>query len=244
MATPKNIALIIDGNGRWARKHNKRSELLGHTQGLFTLRVIIEAAFKRGVTNLAVWLASTSNFDNREEMEMRHLARLLKFQIRHQSRSPEDGRLRVRGDWRKWIDDPALDQLVADAEHETRHYKARQLWVLFGYDAKSDDRQARYALYKKGLEPSDENLEAHLWTAGLPNMDLIIRTGHENDIRDSDPFLWRHRTNTHWIWSPVLWPDFTIEHLDQAFDEFHRRPKRNGGRTPKQEPAQLQTTET
>jgi len=237
---PTTLAIIMDGNSRWAEKEQKRSSLLGHTKGYRTAQTIIRAAFDRGVSHLAVWAASRSNFEKRSRAEMQHLGRILKYELRHRRRTNEEGRLRIRGDWSLWHNDTALAALVYEAESVTAKYSARNLWVLFGYDAKTDDLQARMSMYRDKVAPTDEELESRLWTAGLPTIDLLIRTGCRKSVQesgeemsitnDSDGFLWRHRQDTVIVSTNVLWPDFSIKHLDCAFDLYHSQPRRAGGR--------------
>jgi undecaprenyl diphosphate synthase len=226
--TPRALALVLDGNGRWARARG-RSELIGHTQGYLIAREIVRAAFDRGISHVVLWAGSRSNFQKRDPVEMRHLAKILKFELRRQRGTSEEGRIRICGDRSLW-GDPALERVATEAEEATKRYSARNLWILFGYDAETDDEQAALAAYAKGLPPTRENVRKHLWTAELPGIDFFIRTGCENLPNESDGFLWRHRQDAVLLYTPILWPDFTVSFLDDALDSYHRQPRRRGGR--------------
>lgn len=233
--TPLTVGIIMDGNGRWAENH-KHAALYGHVKGGQTASDISQAAFNRGCGHVALWAGSKSNFDKRLT-EMFGVVSIVEKTLRRHRKTGEEGRLRVCGNWRARLNNPRFEALVDEAQETTRPCKARNLWVLLDYDAKSDDRQARMAMYRDGVEPTDEELQSRLWTAELPNLDLLIRTAcrklPDEDMsvsNDSDGFLWHHRQDTVIVSTSIFWPDFKVAHLDRAFDIYHSQPRRKGGK--------------
>jgi len=228
---PRHIAIIMDGNGRWAEQRGL-SRVSGHRQGVETVRRIVRSARDSGVEYLTLFSFSTENWV-RPKSEIGELFVLLKTYIRrdlaelHQS----NVRLRLIGD-RPGIPTDILALLV-DAERLTKDNTGQNLVIAFNYGARSEIAAAAKSLARlvaRGeLDPEaiDANLlERHLDTAGLPDPDLIIRTSGEQRI--SNFLLWQ-AAYAEFLFVDKLWPDFTPEDFHAAIEAYALRKRRYGG---------------
>jgi|GEM_PF-492223 len=224
---PRCIALIPDGNRRFAAKH-LRPKLWGHTQGLENLQTIARAAFDAGVEHVVVWAASESNLKNRPAAEIMYLVQLLKREIAERLRDPEGTRLYIRGSWRKHIEDAELDLLISNIETGTACFTRRHLTLLFGYSGKTDALEAakkffRHASVEGFDDISDDIFDRYSATAHIPNVDLIIRTGVDGTPNESDPFLPFKKQNAVLYFRRMPWPAFTAAHLRSVLKDYGKR---------------------
>ena len=222
-AVPRHIAVIMDGNGRWA-KRRLLPRLAGHKQGVESLRRCARACVERGVQVLTVFAFSSENW-NRPQEEVSGLMSLLANALAKEvAQLSRDGvRLYFVGD-RQGLSDKVREGL-AEAERITAHNTRLVLNVCFNYGGRWDIAQAVQKLVAQGLELSPENLDRAMALAHVPDPDLMIRTGGETRI--SNFLLWQ-AAYTELFFSNALWPDFDEAALDEAIAVFGGRERRFG----------------
>ena len=231
---PRHVAIIMDGNGRWA-KRRARPRTFGHSEGVEALRRTVEAAGELGVEYLTVFGFSTENW-RRPAEEVNALFDLLRLYVaRDLDKLVREGvRVRVIGERVGLQAD--LAGIIADAEAKTRHNTKLNLVIAFNYGgqdeiARAARRLARDAVAGK-ISPEEINPDTfagYLDTADIPAPDLLIRTSGE--LRLSNFMLWQ-AAYTELIFTETLWPDFGKAALEQAIDTYQRRERRFGGADP------------
>ncbi|MBL8543905.1 MAG: isoprenyl transferase [Hyphomonadaceae bacterium] len=231
---PRHIAIIMDGNGRWA-KLRSRPRTFGHAEGVEALRRTVEAAGDLGVEYLTVFGFSTENW-RRPIEEVNALFDLLRLYVaRDLDRLVREGvRVRIIGERNGLQADIA--SIINDAEARTRHNDKLNLIIAFNYGgqdelARAARRAAEDAVAGK-IAPADINPDTfakYLDTADMPPPDLLIRTSGE--LRLSNFMLWQ-AAYTELVFVDVLWPDFNKDALQSAIAEYHRRERRFGGSDP------------
>lgn len=222
-AVPRHIAVIMDGNGRWA-KRRLLPRIAGHKQGVESLRRCARACVERGVQVLTVFAFSSENW-NRPQEEVSGLMSLLANALAKEvAQLSRDGvRLYFVGD-RQGLSDKVRDGL-AEAERITAHNTRLVLNVCFNYGGRWDIAQAAQKLVAQGLELTPENLDKAMALQHVPDPDLMIRTGGETRI--SNFLLWQ-AAYTELFFSDALWPDFDEVALDEAIAVFGGRERRFG----------------
>ncbi|MEZ5774423.1 MAG: isoprenyl transferase [Hyphomicrobiaceae bacterium] len=228
---PRHIAVIMDGNGRWAEARGlPRTE--GHRRGLEAARRVVEAAIDAGVPYLTLFSFSSENW-SRPPAEVSFLMSLLKRFIRRDLADLHRNGVRIRVIGEREGVDPDIVKLLDDAEVLTAGNTALDLMLAFNYGSRAEiARGCRRIAERVGrgeLAPGDvtaEVVSAHLDTAGIPDPDLLIRTSGE--IRLSNFLLWQ-LAYAEFVFLDVFWPDFTAEHLIDAIAAYQRRSRRFGG---------------
>jgi undecaprenyl diphosphate synthase len=233
-AAPQHVAIIMDGNGRWAKQRSQPRNF-GHGQGVEALRRTVEAAGDLRIAYLTVFGFSTENW-RRPAEEVNALFDLLRLYVaRDLDRLVRDGvRVRVIGERVGLQRDIA--EIIADAEARTRHNGKLNLTIAFNYGGQDEiaraARRAAEAVSAGALAPADitpATFERYLDTAELPPPDLLIRTSGETRL--SNFMLWQ-AAYTELVFLDVLWPDFGKASLEGAIEEFRRRDRRFGGSHP------------
>lgn len=222
-AVPRHIAVIMDGNGRWA-KRRLLPRLAGHKQGVESLRRCARACVERGVEVLTVFAFSSENW-NRPQEEVSGLMGLLATALAKEVKQlSRDGvRLYFVGD-RSGLSEKVREGLI-QAEHETAHNTRLILNICFNYGGRWDIAQAAKKLVEQGLELTELNLDRAMALAHVPDPDLMIRTGGE--MRISNFLLWQ-AAYSELYFSASLWPDFDEAALDEAIAGFSGRERRFG----------------
>jgi undecaprenyl diphosphate synthase len=227
---PRHVAIIMDGNGRWARERGKPREF-GHRAGMKAVREAVEASGELGIEVLTLFAFSQENW-HRPQREISALMSLLELYVRKERENLREKNVRVRaigdldrlgGRTRK-----ALESVI----RHTEECDGLQLYLAISYGSRAEMVRAARRLAERVSrgtlvpEEIDESLfEAELYTHGLPDPDLLIRTSGE--LRISNFMLWQLAyTELHIC--PVLWPDFSREHLYGAIQDFQRRERRFG----------------
>ncbi len=222
----RSVAIIMDGNGRWARGRGLPL-LAGHRAGTRALRRTVEAAPDLGVESLAVYAFSTENW-GRPESEVADLMTLFEETIRDQFPDLHRQGVRVRFVGRRDRCPASLLALMADMEERTEHNTRLSLWVAFDYGARDELVAAARRLVADGLaaEQVDEHaLAARLYAPQMPDPDLVIRTSGE--LRISNFLLWQSAySELHF--TPTLWPDFGGDDLRAALEAYASRRRRFG----------------
>ena len=223
-AAVRHVAIIMDGNGRWAKKrHLPRA--LGHQRGVEAVRRVVRGARELGLEALTLYAFSTENW-RRPEEEVSDLMSLMKrFILSDLDEFAAAGvRLKIIGDYKAFK--PDIVELVEGAMARTAANTGTTLVVALNYGAQDEiARAATRAATKGAITP--ETIAAELDTADLPPLDLLIRTSGE--VRLSNFLLWQ-AAYAEMIFTDVLWPDFNVDHLRAALEEFALRERRYGGR--------------
>ena len=220
----RHVAIIMDGNGRWAKKrHLPRA--VGHQRGVEAVRTLTRAARQMGVEVLTLYAFSSENW-KRSEDEVSDLMGLLKRFIRSDLDEfvANNVRLRIIGDTSAFS--PEIVALIDDALARTAANDGSTLVIALNYGSQQEIARAAASAAEQGAI-TPETISAHLDTAALPPLDLLIRTSGE--VRLSNFLLWQAAYAEMWF-TEVLWPDFTPAHLQDALDTFAQRERRFGGR--------------
>ncbi|MEM7741348.1 MAG: isoprenyl transferase [Pseudomonadota bacterium] len=227
-----HVAIIMDGNGRWAEARGV-SRLDGHRAGVEAARRAVEAARDEGIRTVTLYSFSTENW-SRPDWEVRHLLGLLRHFFRDDlAKLAEEGvRVRILGDHESLP--PDIRKLVDEAEAKTKDNDQFTLQIAFNYGGRDEIVRAAAKIAERAaagvLRPEDvdeEALSSNLDTSGVPDPDLIIRTSGE--VRISNFLLWQ-AAYAEFVFLDVLWPDFGAKDLRDAIEEFQGRERRYGGR--------------
>jgi undecaprenyl diphosphate synthase len=223
---PRHVAIIADGNRRWARERGL-PVLAGHVQGIEAIRPIVRRARDRGVETLSVYTFSTENW-TRPDDEVSGLFGLIDGAVRQYTDELIEEGVRVRVIGRLHEAPADVQRSIRSAEERTRGGDRLTLNICFNYSGRAEIVDAARALIAARVDPTslDEgHFAEHLYTAGQPDVDLLIRTG--GDIRTSNFLLWQ-AAYAELVFCDKFWPDFTDADLDEALAEFVRRERRFG----------------
>lgn len=225
-SVPRHIAIIMDGNGRWATKRFM-PRVAGHGKGVETVRTIVEACVRRGVEYLTLFAFSSENW-RRPADEVSLLMRLFVTALEREvaKMHANDIRLKVVGDLSRF--DPKLQELIANAQRRTANNTRLTVTVCANYGGRWDIMQAVKKMIVANPDVSDfseEQLASHLSMAYAPEPDLFIRTGGEERI--SNFLLWQ-LAYTEFYFTDTYWPDFDAEELDKAIASYQERERRFG----------------
>jgi undecaprenyl diphosphate synthase len=226
-AVPTHVGIIMDGNGRWA-KGRGLPRLAGHHAGTENVRPITIACADAGVEVLTIYAFSTENW-RRPVDEVHGLMRLLLQRIDKEAAELHRNHVQIRHVGELEGIQRRLAERVRAAVELTRANTGLVLNVAFNYGARQEIARAVRRLLAQGVSAEDITegvIDQHLDTAGLPDLDLVIRTGGE--MRLSNFLLWQAAYAEYYS-TPICWPDFGREELYQAFAEFGRRVRRFGG---------------
>lgn len=227
---PQHIAIIMDGNGRWAKKRGL-PRTAGHAAGAEAFRRIANYCRTLGVRYLTVYAFSTENWKRSQE-EISGIMRLLRRYLEEALQDMEKNRVCFRffGDLSKLS--PELQKLCYDAQNRSRDYDVQVNFCL-NYGGRNEIVQASRAFAAdvaagkyRPEDLTEELLSSYLYSKGVPDPELIIRPSGE--MRTSNFLLWQS-AYSEYVFMNVLWPDFSPSHLDEAIAEYHRRNRRFGG---------------
>jgi undecaprenyl diphosphate synthase len=224
----RSVAIIMDGNGRWARRR-RLPVAAGHRAGTRALRRTVEAALDLGVESLCVYAFSTENW-SRSADEVEALMEIFVETIERELPDLAREGVRTRFIGRRDRATPELRAKMAVLEEETAVNEALQLWIAFDYGGRAEIVEAARRLAEEGVDPRDidENaLAARLYAPAMADPDLLIRTSGE--LRISNFLLWQ-LAYTELVFVDTLWPDFGERQLREALSEYARRRRRFGGR--------------
>ncbi|MGE3770470.1 MAG: isoprenyl transferase [Bdellovibrionales bacterium] len=221
---PAHIGIIMDGNGRWAEARGV-PRLAGHKAGIDAVRRTLEAAKELGVRCMTLYAFSTENWQRPAE-EVENLMGLLRFYMKSElAKLHEEGVcIRVLGNKKEL--DADIQDLIRQAEALTQNNNAFTLCLAINYGGRQEIITAVQQLQSSGQPITDALLAATLYTHGLPDPDLIIRTSGEQRL--SNFLLWQS-AYAELYFTPVLWPDFGREDLEKAIAEYSGRQRRFGG---------------
>ena len=229
---PVHIAIIMDGNGRWAKEKDLETKQ-GHKEGAENLKRIAKYANEIGIKYLTVYAFSTENWKRTEE-EVGALMFLLKWYLNDllNSSDLDNVKINVLGDITRL--DPGIQKLILKLEDKTKDYTGLKLNIAFNYGGRDEITRAvkSIATSVKNNEISVEDINEDLisnniYTAGMPDPDLLIRPGGEKRISN---FLPWQLSYTEFIFTDKYWPDFNRDDLDEAILEFERRNRKFGAK--------------
>jgi len=227
---PRHVAIVMDGNGRWAEKRNKH-RTFGHKAGVDAVRASVSYARKTGIESLTLFAFSSENW-KRPKDEISILMELFSLVLKSEVKKLHKNniKLKVIGDINGF--DTKLRKKIADAENLTSHNTALTLNIAANYGGRWDIVQATKSIaqrvHDKKInvdEITEQTIESHLSTTGLPQLDLLIRTG--GDHRLSNFLLWQC-AYAEFYFSESLWPDFDQSMFQSAVDDYAQRQRRFG----------------
>jgi undecaprenyl diphosphate synthase len=227
---PRHVAIIMDGNGRWADQ-NRVSIISGHRMGAEATRKIVHHAAMRGIAYLTLYAFSAENW-LRPQGWVDELMGLLRYNLKNQVQDLADNGvcLKVIGDRTKLPDDIVL--LIEESEAKTAHNNRITLIMALSYGGRDEIVSATKKVAEQvqsGLlnvkDISIDTVNQNLYTSGIPDPDLLIRTSGEKRI--SNFLLWQ-MAYTEFVFSPTLWPDFSPDDFDQALEIYQQRERRYG----------------
>ena len=231
IAVPTHVAIIMDGNGRWARARGL-PRIAGHKQGAEAVRSTVRACSDLGISYLTIYAFSSENW-KRPASEVDDLMGLLRLYIRRElaDLGREGVRIRFIGDRSRL--DADIIRLISESEESTKDNKGLMFTVALNYGGRQEILQAArvFAQNVRDGEHESEDLseqlfESYLQSKDMPDPDLLIRTSGEQRL--SNFLLWQS-AYTEFLFTSTLWPDFKREHLEQAVHEYQRRERRYGG---------------
>ena len=230
MNVPQHIAIILDGNGRWAKSKGMPRNY-GHAQGSKNVEKICEVAYKMGVKYLTVYAFSTENW-NRPQSEVDALMTLLRNYMKTCLKTAEKNRMKVRviGDKTRMDDD--IRTRIEELEEASKNNDELNFQIAINYGSRDEMVRAMRKMMKDceagkitSDEVTEEVFESYLDTHGIPDPDLLIRTSGE--LRLSNYLLWQ-LAYTEFYFTDVPWPDFTKEELEKAIMQYNNRDRRYG----------------
>jgi len=224
---PRHVAIIMDGNRRWAEKRGL-SRIDGHRTGAKTALEIIKYLNSRGVSYVTLYSFSTENW-NRPAEEVSELMQMLEQYVTREGRKLEKMGFRIRHIGRKDRLSLKLSRAIEKAVKNTSANTGITVNLAFDYGGRSEIIEAVKMLIKDGVpaeEVSESLFEDYLYTAKMPDVDLLVRTGGE--LRLSNFLMWQ-LAYSELFFTPVLWPDFSSKEMEEALSAFMFRERRFGG---------------
>ena len=227
---PPHVAIIMDGNGRWAKQRGL-PRIEGHRRGVETVRATTFAARDLGVKMLTLYAFSVEN-RNRPEEEVGALMGLLEFYLRKELETFVRDRVRLRTIGRTGDLPAGVQRLLRETVKATERFEDYTLVLALNYGSRTEVLEAVEA-YSAAVADGREQpgpagwdrFQRYLYTADMPDPDLVIRTSGETRMSN---FLLLQAAYAEWFFTPVLWPDFTREDLAAAIADYHRRERRFG----------------
>ncbi len=241
-----HIAIIPDGNRRWARKKGM-ARFLGHKSGAEITENILKTAFDLGVSYVTLWGASVNNITKRPKIEVNYLLNVFEKYFLKLAESPEVHKRKIKvnalGKWEELFP-VKVKKAIQKAIEATKNYKGKELTILLAYSGIDEMTEA---IKQIALQPASSKLQRgeqaqdkqsaktkidanlvkkYLWTKDLPPVDLVIRTG--GDPHWSSGFMMWHTTDSQFYFTKTLWPDFNEKELKKAITEYAKRERRLG----------------
>jgi undecaprenyl diphosphate synthase len=221
---PKHIAIIMDGNGRWA-KERELKRTAGHEEGAKVVRDITIHCSNIGIKYLTLYAFSTENWD-RPKLEVQFLMKLLEryFKSELPIYLKNNVKFKAIGDISKFS--TSLQNIIKDTQNKTSHCTGLTQILALNYGSRDEITRALKKLIKNNMSITQDNIEACLDTSGMPDVDLLIRTSGE--IRVSNYLLWQI-AYAEMFFTSTYWPEFTTNELDDIISDFNKRERRFGG---------------
>lgn len=228
---PKHVAVIMDGNGRWARMRGK-PRLQGHREGAESVKVLLDTSVRLGIRALTLYAFSTENW-RRPREEVSGLMEMLRFYLEKELDNVCQSNIRFQAIGKISDLEKDIQEKIVKAEEMTRNNTGTVLSVALNYGGRAEIVQAARKAFRRLLDTgrspedlSEEDIEQNLYTYGLPEVDLLIRTSGE--FRVSNFLLWQIAYSEIYV-TPVLFPDFRRADFFKAIIDYQRRERRFGG---------------
>ncbi len=232
---PKHIAIIPDGNRRWAKTLGKGSSF-GHEKGVEILEKITNEAFSLGITHLTAWGCSVSNISGRPKAEVVFLYRLFKRMfgelLKEKKIDENETRVEILGRWREKFPKP-LVSVMEKVIKKTARYSKKRLTYLMAYDGRDEMAEAIKKISRQYLKAfksspniSYDSIKQNLWTHDLPPVDLVIRTGGEPHW--SAGFMMWDTAESQFYFTEKYWPEFEVAEFHKALHSYAQRERRMG----------------
>lgn len=236
MKNINHIAIIPDGNRRWAKKRGL-APWEGHRLGANQIEKLSREALKNGIKYLTFWGSSKDNILKRPLEEKRELLKIYEKYFKKLINDPDifknKTKIQIIGDWRKQFP-VSLKRILEEGIEKTKHHSNNFLSFMLAYNGDDDilhavkEIKGKILKEKKDLKITVECFKNFLLSKDLPAVDLVVRTGVENDPHNSAGFLMWQTQNSQQYFSDKLFPDFGIKELDLAVEDFSRRERRKG----------------
>jgi len=233
---PNHIAIVPDGNRRWAKNKNLKP-WDGHRKGADQIEKLSRKALDNGVKYLTFWGSSKDNIQKRPLEEKRELLKIYEQYFERLINDPDifknKTRIQIIGDWRRQFP-MKLRNILEEGIEKTKHHKDSFLSFMLAYNGDDDILQAvngiknRVLREGKDLKLTTDNFREFLLSRDLPAVDLLVRTGVADDPHNSAGFLMWQTQNSQYYFSDKLFPDFNIKELEKAIDDFKKRSRRLG----------------
>ena len=226
-ALPSHVAFILDGNGRWAAQRGL-TRLEGHRAGVKNIRPIIRCLGKHGVDYVTLYAFSTENW-SRPEDEVNGIFNILEEVIGRETRELHKNGVKIRHIGRLQGLPEGVQKSVKEAVRLTENNKGMMLGIALNYGGRAEILDAVRCITAEKVLPEDIDervFNKYLYTAGFPDVDLMIRTSGE--MRTSNFLIWQSAYSEYYF-TPVLWPDFNEEELEKALLAYSQRQRRFGG---------------
>lgn len=223
---PVCVGIIMDGNRRWAKKLGKPA-IFGHKKGYYKLREVIRWAIEIGIKHLVVYAFSTENW-NRSKIEINRLIKLLSFILKTEQESLKKDGIKIKfiGERTKFSSD--IQNNVAKIEELTKNEKKINLYMAISYGGRAEILSAVKKIMLSKKDPgalSEESLSKEMWTAGMPDPDLIIRTSGEQRLSN---FLPWQSVYSELYFTKTLWPALTKKEFSKIIKDYAKRERRRG----------------
>jgi undecaprenyl diphosphate synthase len=230
---PKHIAIIMDGNGRWARRRHL-PRVAGHRAGVTSVRYVVECASRIGIPSLTLYAFSEENWKRRPKAEVEFLMKLLARYLKQEVPTLHRNNVRLEYIGRLHELPSLVQEKMAWAKQETSRNTGMRLTLALNYSARSELVDAFQSMVQAAasnggiahLKIDEESVSRHLYTGHLPDPDLVIRTSGE--MRLSNFLLWQLAYAEIYV-TPTLWPEFRGVHLLEGIAEYQKRERRYGG---------------
>ena len=237
---PQHIAIIMDGNGRWARKRHL-PRVAGHRAGVTSVRYTVECASRIGIPSLTLYAFSEENWKRRPKAEVDFLMKLLSRYLKQEVPTLHKNNVRLQYIGRLHELPASVQEKMEWARRETSHNTGMILTLALNYSARSELVDAFHSMLTTAasnggvehLKICEETISQHLYTRHLPDPDLVIRTSGE--MRLSNFLLWQLAYAEIYV-TPTLWPEFRGVHLLEGIADYQKRDRRYGGLNESQSP--------
>ncbi|MFA9186912.1 isoprenyl transferase [Flavobacterium magnesitis] len=227
---PKHLAIIMDGNGRWAKQQGFL-RAIGHENGTKSVRVIIESCVKLGIENLTLYAFSTENW-NRPKLEVKTLMKLLTSSLQKELNTFQENNIKLNAIGNIELMPKSAQKQLLEVIEKTKNNSRMTLTLALSYGSREEIVSAVKKISDKvknniiSIDAIDDSIiNEHLYTQNLPDVDLLIRTSGEHRI--SNFLLWQI-AYAELFFSEVMWPDFREEHLYEALISYQKRERRFG----------------
>ncbi len=227
---PEHVAIIMDGNGRWAKERGK-SRIKGHEVGTESVRVIVRACREYGVKYLTLYAFSVENWI-RPKAEIKGLMRLLEYFLKEREFELHENKVRLRTLGRAEDLPKGIQKLLERVKDDTKHYTEGQLILALSYGGRTEIAHSAREIARlaaegkiKPEEVDEDTVAAHLYLPDIPDPDFLIRTSGE--LRISNFLLWQ-ASYAEFYFTETLWPDFREEQFAEAMKEYAHRKRRFG----------------